>query len=190
VTRKPFFPSKTVALYSFAMMLLLAAYPMLGSQATASNQAEASHRSYDAEMNDHENELKAFLTKLRLSFQAVTDSTDGNDHVNKPAVVKQHEDDIVALRGAVRDHHLFAIPTGHQCRPDNKEHANADRHQVRMEAVLSSVGSTFEDYKRANESPTPGTAQKALDAHRQSLHDFAGAIDEHKAILTALQKCP
>lgn len=187
--RKLFFRPATVAIYSFAMVLLLAAYPTWGMQTPANKQADATHRSYEAEMNDNENELNALLTNLRVSFDAVTDSEDRNGQVKNPAVVKQHEHDIVAFRTKVRDFHLFAIPTGHQCRSDSNEHAEANRHRVRMEAVLSRVVSTFEDFRRANGSPTLGPAQRALDAHRNSLNDLAEVIVEHKAVLLALEKC-
>ncbi len=186
---KPLFSSPTTLSLGIVMALMLAS-PTQGMQTPSETQTASTRQSYDVEMTDHENELKALMTQLRLSLQPVTDAGKTNSHLVAQSLVEAHQVDIDALRSAVLKHKLFAIPSGHQCRPNSTQHIAATRHQVRMQTALSNLVKTFSVYAKYNDSANSAITAEALKAHARALQKMDVVIVEHSDVLTQLKNCP
>ncbi len=191
MTRKQVLFTAVAAVLGFGLTPLFASQ-MPGMQMPATSQPDKNHKSLDAEMMDHQNEMQTLFAKLEKSFQAIVNAKDANGYVRDKSIVKAHEADLTEFRNAVRNHKLFLIDYEHKCGVNPKLQDAMIQHQQQMKAVLFDVVDSFYAYQDANDTSidTPWAVEEALTAHRQALKELEDAITQHKqAMAQMMSKC-
>jgi hypothetical protein len=192
-------PSKLFFLTTVVALLRLGSLPpfsieMSAAQLPAPSETQRSQQSLDAEMTSHQNEMKALTRKLDESFQAIADARDAKGYVRDKSIIKMHEEDIKALRNAVRDHKLFLTGYEQLCGVNSKQQDAMIQHQQQMKGVLYDVVDTFDTYEMTNDAPNnPNYVPiedigPAFAAHREALKELTGAIAQHEQAMTQMMK--
>ncbi len=198
---------KPVLFIAVAVFLVLGGIPLFAKQmpgiqmpsANQPSQDQSAQKSRYAEraMMNHQKEMQTLLAKLDESFQAIGDARDAKGYVLDKAVLKAHEANIKALRGAVRDHKLILSDYERQCGVSSKQQDAMIEHQQQMKGVLYDVVDSFDALEQANDQPNNPNIVitmyigEAFAAHREALTELADASARHEqAMAQMMKKCP